>query len=226
MKKHTISPLQKSLNLWAVILLVWGAYRYFFKAELPIWFDEFIAKPIVFIGPIYYYITQVEKRKFAEGIDFHGKTLGRDLALGLIIGVFFFITNALGSISSFQTLLSKIPHILTSGQFLGLGVIAIATSITEETLSRGFILKRLYDSSKNVVTSSLIASVLFFFLHIPFLLTSEKLMGPVLLQVMATDLLLSFSVSLLFLYSRSLMVPIIVHALYSISIYFFHFALS
>ncbi len=226
MKKKPISPLQKALNIWAVILLVWGAYRYFFKADLPIWFDEFVAKPLVFVVPIYYFITKVEKRSFAEGIEFNKKTLGRDLLLGGVIGMFFFVTNAIGSIHALKMLTSKFSMIIFQGQFLLLTFTAIATSITEEILSRGFILKRLYEGTKNVIISCLGASILFFFLHIPFLLTSESLKGPVLLEVMATDLLLSFSVSILYLYSRSITVPIVVHALYTISLYFFHFALS
>ncbi len=226
MAKKTVSPLQKALNLWAIILLVWGLYRYFFKADLPIWFDEFIAKPIVLVLPVYYYITHYEKKKFADGIDFHLKTLGRDLLWGLSIGLIFFVAAAIGTNQSLNKIMTELPQAFTKGSTILLFVVAFATSISEEILSRGFILKRIYAQTKNVPLSTTIATILFFFLHIPFLLTSQQLMGNTLLQVMVTDFLLSYAVSFLFLQSRSLMVPILVHAFYSISIYFFHFAFS
>ena len=58
--KSKATPTQKALNLWAVVLIVWAIYRAKFK--LPEWFDEFVAKPIVFVLPVYYYIQKIEKK--------------------------------------------------------------------------------------------------------------------------------------------------------------------
>ena len=100
-------------------------------------------------------------------------------------------------------------------------VIALASSFSEEILSRGFILKRLYEDSGNMISSTFIASFLFFFLHIPILFTNPNIYGVGLIQVMITDLVLSFTVSLLYLQRRNIIVPILLHAFYNLSIYLF-----
>ena len=58
--KSKVTATQRALNLWAVILIIWSVYRA--KFRLPEWLDEFIAKPLVFILPVYYYIRKIEKK--------------------------------------------------------------------------------------------------------------------------------------------------------------------
>ena len=99
-------------------------------------------------------------------------------------------------------------------------LISFASSFTEEALSRGFVLKRMYEESRNPFTAIFFSSFLFFFLHIPILFTSN-LYGIDLLKVMMTDLLLSFAVSFAYLERKSLLVPILIHAFYNLSIYLF-----
>src|SRR5690554_1183994 len=87
--KKQVSPTQKMLNTWAIIVIIWSFYRSYFKTDLPIWFDEFIAKPAIFLLPIYYFVTKVEKAQFWSAVDFHKKNLGKDILLGLLIGLAF-----------------------------------------------------------------------------------------------------------------------------------------
>jgi membrane protease YdiL (CAAX protease family) len=98
---------------------------------------------------------------------------------------------------------------------------ALVTAVSEEVLSRGFVLNRLYQESKNILTSSLYASFLFFFLHVPILFTSVRFSGNMIFYVMVTDLVLSLVNSLLYLERKSLMLPIMIHTLYSLTFYFF-----
>ena len=44
--KENVSPLQKSLNVWAIILILWSIYRANFGTSLPTWLDEFLVKPL------------------------------------------------------------------------------------------------------------------------------------------------------------------------------------
>lgn len=220
-QKHHISSLQKTLNLWAIILILWSIYRSYFKTELPLWIDEFIAKPLVFILPIYIYITRIERKNFFSELDFKSKNLITDLFFGVGIGLIFFLSGAIGFIlktKNFDSLAQVFPSYSIIGYFV---LIALATSISEELVSRGFILKKLYDESKNMLTSVFLASFLFFFLHVPILLTSSKIVGFVLIKVMLTDFLLSAAVSYIYLKRRSLIIPILIHAFYNLSFYFF-----
>lgn len=218
--KKPISQLQKSLNIWAIVLILWSVYRTTFKTELPVWFDEFIAKPAIFLIPLHIFITKIEKKSFFESVDFTPKHLKTDFFIGLGSGVLFLIT---GFIAYFVKH-GQAPHFI-AGSSLSLLfytiIIAFASSLTEEILSRGFILKRLYEESRSAVQSVFYASFLFFFLHIPILFTDPSLRGGALLQVMITDFLLSFAVSFIYLQRRNIIIPILIHAFYNMSVYMF-----
>ena len=213
--KQKVSPLQKALNLWAIILIVWSIYRHTFI--LPEWFDEFIAKPLVFVLPVFYYIKVIEKKDFLEDIYLKAKLFSSDLVFGCITGVTFFLTAVCATFVKTGNLNFIIKS--TSAQpFYFIVILAFATAISEEILSRGFILKRLYEESGNIISSSFFASILFFFLHVPILFTNTRLTGNMLLLFMATDLILSLINSFLFLQRKSLTLPIFIHAFYNITI--------
>lgn len=207
---------QKALNLWAIILIVWSLYRA--NLRLPEWFDEFIAKPLVFILPVFFYIARIEKDKFFKGINWNLKSIRKDLLVGIGIGLVFFLTVVVAnSIKAHKLVLIKTnPSMIW--YFL---IVAFATAISEEILSRGFILKRLYQESNNILTSSFYASFLFLFLHIPSLFTSEKLNGYTIIFILLTDMVLSLVNSLLFLDRKNLTSSILVHAFYNLIIYLF-----
>ena len=218
--KENVSPLQKSLNVWAIILILWSIYRANFGTSLPVWLDEFLIKPVFFILPVFWYIKKIEKKSFFHEVDLHKKTVISDLLWGVGLGVAFFAVGYIGimlkqGFSSAQ--LSK----LFQPQTLIVFIIAFATSVSEEILSRGFVLKRLFEESKNALKSIALSSLLFFFLHIPILFTSQHMTGTVILQVMMTDIALSVVVSVLYLQRRSLLLPIIIHAFYTFSLTFF-----
>lgn len=218
--KKPISHTQKTLNIWAIVLILWSAYRTYFKVELPVWFDEFIAKPAIFLIPVYYFITHIEKGKFLEGVDLTPKHFRSDFLIGFGAGLLFLVSGLLAYFMRHQSL----PHVLdifSPALFLYTLLVAFASSITEEILSRGFVLKRLFAESKNALSAVFLSSFLFFFLHIPILFSDPNLRGAVLLQVMATDILLSFAVSFIYLQRRNVIIPILIHAFYNLSIYLF-----
>ncbi|OGK09232.1 hypothetical protein A2767_06845 [Candidatus Roizmanbacteria bacterium RIFCSPHIGHO2_01_FULL_35_10] len=216
--KGKVTPTQRALNLWAVILIIWAVYRAKFK--LPEWFDEFIAKPLVFILPVYYYIRRVEKKSFFPSVELKFKFTLSDLLISLVIGGIFSFSAILANVLKFKKLVFFQQAVNVEMIFV-MVLIAVATAISEEILSRGFILKRLYQESKNIYTSSFFASILFFFLHVPILFTNFKLTGDQLLLFMGTDLMLSLVNSFVFLDRKNLLVPILIHAFYNLSIILF-----
>ncbi len=218
--KKPISHTQKTLNVWAIVLILWSMYRTYFKTELPIWFDEFIAKPMIFLIPVHYFITRVEKKHFFENVDFTPRHLRSDFLIGLGAGLLFVISGLIAYYMRYQS----VPHlqeVFSPSLFLYTLAVAFASSITEEILSRGFVLKRLVSESNNAISAVFLASFLFFFLHIPILFSNPDMRGMVLLQVMLTDILLSFAVSFIYLQRRNIIIPILIHAFYNLSIYLF-----
>ena len=108
MKKET-SPLQKMLNIWAIVLILWAFYRTKFSLPEPI--DEFIVKPAVFILPVYYFIKHVEKSDFLSGIWLKTNNFIADSKFGLSIGAFFWlmiVTTNYIRVGNFSFLFKKI----------------------------------------------------------------------------------------------------------------------
>jgi membrane protease YdiL (CAAX protease family) len=213
--KKVVTPTQKALNLWAIILIVWSVYRAYFK--LPEWFDEFIAKPIVFVLPVIVYIRSVEKKEIFSSlfINKNPKVFLKEFFISLGVGLILLLTAILSIYLRFKKI-SLFDHFPSFNQFGLIVLTALATGITEEILSRGFVLKRLYEESKNAYSSTFFASILFFFLHVPILFVNNKINGSMLLIFMATDLLLSMVTGLIMIQRKSLTVPILIHAFYNV----------
>ncbi len=215
--RQKLSTTQKALNLWAVILIAWSIYRVLFK--LPEWFDEFIAKPLVFVLPVYFFVKRVDRKEFFGEIGLRPKKVRADLFLALGAGLLFIVT-ALFSNYIRSGKLALLKESINSSAMIFPALIIMATAVSEEILSRGFILKKLYDESGNIFTASFFGSVLFFFLHIPILFTS-KITGTLLLLYIITDLIISLINSFIFLERKSLILPILIHAFYNLSLVFF-----
>lgn len=213
-KKGT-TPTQKALNLWAVILIAWSIYRTYLK--LPEWFDEFIAKPLVFVLPVIIYIRSVEKKEIFSAlfINKNFKSFVKEFFISFGIGLILFLTALVSVYIKFNkvSLFGQFP---TFNQFGLIILTALATGITEEILSRGFVLKRLYEESRNAYSSTFFASILFFFLHVPILFANNRINGSMLLVFMVTDLLLSMVNGLIMIQRKSLTVPILIHAFYNV----------
>ena len=95
MKDKKITSTQKALNLWAVILIVWSIYRTYFK--LPEWFDEFIAKPVVFVLPVLVYIKSVEKKEILSSlfINKNFKNFVKEFFISFGVGLTLLLTALL-----------------------------------------------------------------------------------------------------------------------------------
>ncbi len=217
MKDKKITPTQKTLNLWAVILIVWSIYRTYLK--LPEWFDEFIAKPLVFVLPVFIYIKKIEKKEILSSlfINKNFRSFVKEFFISFGVGLILLFTALLSVYLRFKKV-GLFDHFPGLNQFGLIVLTALATGITEEILSRGFVLKRLYEESKNAYSSTFFASILFFFLHVPILFASAKINGSMLLVFMVTDLLLSMVTGLIMIQRKSLTVPILIHAFYNVVI--------
>jgi len=95
----------------------------------------------------------------------------------------------------------------------------LVTATSEVLLSQGFVLERLLKESKNMITSCLYASVLNFFLNVPLLFTTPGLTGDLLLKVLIMQLSLNLGLSFLYANRRSVYAPILIKALYLLSVY-------
>ncbi len=206
--------LEPIYQTWAWVLLLWSLYRYFLR--LPEWFDEFVAKPIVFIGPVLWYLKNKEQRTI-ESIGVTGKNVFNSIYIGLGFGMVFAMEGIAAHAIKYGKLdVSPIAAFKEYGFFLIL--ISLATAISEEVLSRGFVFGRIYEKTKNLPYSAFMGSILFILLHVPILVTSNHLTGMTLVLFFVTDFVLAFANSMLYATTGSLVAPILVHIFWNMTV--------
>lgn len=204
---------QKVLNAWAVSLIIWSMYRATFGTELPLWIDEFFAKPFVFLFPAFWYISRVEKTTFLSGFGLKSERVIYDIGIGIGVGLMFLLLGVLvrfvnGNPFSFY---------FDNGAIIWFFSMMMA-GVSEQLLSTGFVFKRLYERANGVIKPILTSAVLFSFLHIPALFGVEKISGNLLLQSLILNFVLSIITSILYVMRKNSIASVIVQVLYFLSL--------
>lgn len=211
----TIHSLEPVYQLWGWILLTWSLYRYFFK--LPEAVDEFVAKPLVFVLPVLWYVLKKEKRNLSS-LGLTGKKFFTSLYIGLGFGFVF----ALEGIASNAMKYGKIQiNPIAALDRYGLGlllILSLATAFSEELLNRGFLFNRIMEKTKSLPYAALLSTVLFTLLHVPILVTSLKLHGMTLVLFFVTDFILGLANSMLFYTTGGLLAPVLVHIFWNMTV--------
>ena len=203
---HKSSQTQKAFNVWGIVLAIWAVYRSTIGVNSPLFFDEIILKPLLFITPVIFYITNVEHISIVKGLWLEKKNLLKDFKIALLISIPVFILFFLFLFSSkginFETILWLVP-------------IALGMSISEEILSRGFVARHIWEEKHSIVKTMIQASVLHMFLRIPRIMTMPELFGQKLILFVTADFLLSIVLTAILLWRKSLVPVIVVRFLYS-----------
>ena len=212
MKTKSLEPVYQ---LWGWILLTWSLYRYFFK--LPEAVDEFVAKPLIFVLPVLWYVLKKEKRDLTT-LGLTTKNLFTSLYVGLGFGFVFALEGIAANAIKYGKI--QINPIAAFEQYglVVLLILSVATAFSEELLNRGFLFGRILEKTKSLPYASLLSTVLFVLLHVPILVTTLKLQGMTLVLFFITDFILGMANSLLFFNTRSLLAPILVHVFWNMTV--------
>ncbi len=214
MAKGEVSKTQRVLNVWAIILILWSIYRATFKTDLPVWVDEFIAKPLLFLFPIYWFVTKSEKKNFLAGVGLNRKNIKNNILFGLGVGLLFVLLALTvrlmktGNFPSISLSLTSLVWILSS----------CAAAFSEQIVSTGFVFNRLQHESKYLVKPIIYSALLFFFLHVPVLFGVDKIASSTLIQMIALNTTVSVMTSLIFVMRKDTLAPIIIQTLYLLSL--------
>lgn len=209
------STTERIFQLWGWIVLVWALYRYFFR--LPEWIDEFVIKPLIFVAPVLWYVLKREKRRLSS-IGLTGNNVFTSVYIGLGFG-FVFALEGLAANAIKYGKITIVP--IEAFQQYGLGMLlllSLATALSEEILSRGFVFTRLIDAKKSMPYAAFVSTLMFVVLHIPILVLSLKLQGAALVMFFVTDFVLGFANSLLLYNTGSLVAPILVHVFWNMTV--------
>jgi len=224
MKRKAIHP-EKNIPLrnstewvfqfWAWQLLAWSLYRYFFRFPEPV--DEFIVKPVVFILPVFWFVLRIEKRSLGT-IGITSKKIISSILIGCGFGLLFAGEVILANVFKYGSLtLTPAPAVLLYGVPM-MAILSLATSISEELLSRGFFFSRLFEASKDLIQSVIMSTLLFVAFHVPILLTSLRFQGTTLILFFITSFVLGLTNSLIFHKTKSLVAPILIHFFWNMTV--------
>lgn len=212
---HFTDSLESVYRIWAWILLIWSLYRYFLR--LPEYLDELLFKPLVFLGPVLWYVRKIEKRSLAS-LGLTMKKFFPSVYIGLGIGLLFAVEGlAANALKYGKVNINPIVAIQQYGLVLLL-VLSVVTAFSEEVLSRGFLFQRIHEKSRNLFSALFISAVLFILLHVPILVTSLKLQGFTLVLFFVTDFVLSLANGLLLYQTGSVVAPLLVHVFWNMTV--------
>ena len=137
-----------------------------------------------------------------------------DILFGLGLGLLFIIlavvirlikTNALPVISlSFTSLIWMFSSCMAA--------------FSEQIISTGFVFNSLQHESKHIVKPILYSAILFFFLHVPVLFGVDRIATSTLIQMIVMNTILSMMTSIVFFMRKNTIAPIIIQALYLLSL--------
>lgn len=207
--------LSRTYTIWGLIVIVWALYRAYI--HLPEWVDELVTKPLVFLGPVFYFVLVKERRTLASLGLIKAKFM-RDVYLGLGFALLFTIEGIIANLAKYGgfSIMPKIP--LQSISLITASILALATAFSEETLIRGFFYTRLKEAYGNELKAMILASLMYLLLLVPAILFLTHLSGTTLVIFVMTNLVMSFANTMIFNELKSLTVPILIHAFWNMAV--------
>jgi len=156
--------LKHVFSLFSFIFVVWAVYRYF-PGILPTWVEEIILKPIVWLVPTFFIVSQVERQPLSS-LGWTTKNLFPSLYWGIGLGMVFTLEGLAVNIIKYNGI--NLGSFQTSPQnFFTTLLLSFFTAISEETLFRGYIFNRLLKIWGKEWLANFVSSALFSFIHLP-----------------------------------------------------------
>jgi hypothetical protein len=177
--------------------MIWAFYRSSLGISQNNLFDELIFKPLVFFLPVYIYVTRFEKLSFGKSLFFKRSQIYSDIRFSLLValpvllsGIFVFLYT----------------HMVLDIYKISLFIIVSAfAAFTEETISRGFVARHIWQETANIYKTVFQASILHIFLRIPRIMTMPELFGQKLIYYFSAEIIMSIVVTTIFVYRKSIL---------------------
>jgi len=162
-KKETLS-LKHVFALFSFIFIVWSFYRYL-PQLLPLWVEELILKPLVWLLPLFWLIRKIEKKTFSS-LGLVKINIFPSIYWGVGLGLVFAFEGLMTNIFKYKGL-ELISLDYSPLVFLGLLFLSLVTAFSEELVFRGYIFNRLWQIWNKEWLANLISSILFVVIHLP-----------------------------------------------------------
>ena len=129
------------------------------------WLSELILKPVIWLLPTFWLVTQVEKKSLAS-LGLTSKNLLPAIYWGVGLGIIFALEGLITNILKYRGV-NLVNLQYNFGQFLGVLLISWMTAFTEEVVFRGYIFNRLSEIWHREWRAGLVSAGLFALAHLP-----------------------------------------------------------
>jgi len=204
--------LKHVFGLFSFIFVIWAVYRYF-PGILPTWVEEIILKPIVWLVPTFFIVMGVERQPLSS-LGWTTKNLFPSLYWGIGLGMVFVLEGLVTNIIKYSGL--NLASFQASPQsFFGALFLSFSTSVSEETVFRGYIFNRLFKIWKKEWLANLAASVLFSFIHLPIAVFGLGYTPIVMLVYLFLVLIYGIGAAFIFARTGSIISSVLLHVFWS-----------
>lgn len=203
------------LTIWFAVTLTWGIYRSLFTQ--PEWLEELIFKPVVFVGPVMFYLWKRERLTW-ERLGVRTGSKKKILLWGFGFGLFLVAESVVVSLIKKQAVNGAF---FTPGSLTQATLVSLATAVSEEVLYRGFLLERVRKVVGSIFQANLLVSVLFSAAHLVMGYFVLHLSGIDMVSYLWLIFILGFADGFIYLETGSVLTPIITHSLWNLSNGFF-----
>lgn len=209
------AQLKNVISLYAFLLVVWGFYRALFR--LPEEAGELVLKPIIWLGPVAWMLFREGVASPAEALVSVGwttKNLFKSIYIGLGLGVLFGVVALLANVAKYGST-SFSTFGLTGASLAGALGLSVATAISEETVFRGFIFRRIWQVTGHELFANVVTTIGWAVIHLPVLIFVYKLgLGDVALRFFLTSIL-GFGSAFVFARTGNIASSVLLHVLWS-----------
>lgn len=146
-----------------IIFILWSGYRLIFTQ--PVWFDEFIAKPLLWVAPLFYILKINSRERLAE-FGLKKNQNRRALLLGMMTGIGMSLVR-IGAVYLRLGYLVFTPYDLLPRPLFGHVEISLVTAVTEELVFRGYFLRVAVRELGNEWLANIFTTILFMLIHVP-----------------------------------------------------------
>lgn len=199
--KKNKSSLTGILTMYAIIVLLWTGYRILFR--LPESFDEFVAKPILWLTPLFF----LRKKIMSNTLKSLRINISYNILFGLSVGILYFCMYTLFSSTNPM-------HFSLKGMYLQL-IIAFSTGLIEELVFRRYFLEEALLFFNDRIISNSFVTLLFTLIHLPIIIFVYKYSLAETISYLSLLTISGFIYGLVYLKKKSLLASTVTHAVWN-----------
>lgn len=206
----------KTLLIFVLTLILWSFYRYM-NPSLPVWIEETLVKGLIFSIPIL--LLPPSPKPILKTLGINRQNFLKSVYLGITIGMILGLAGQVGNLLRHGQFTFTTYGITsaTIGSFL---ILSLITAFWEQLLFTGYFFHQLQTFISSEITQVILVGVGFSLIHLPALLLNHLFLSQIVFNLL---LLFSLGVScaIFRLRLKNLIAPIMVHALWGVTIFLF-----